>query len=144
LTLLSSGNTWLIGPSSPKAATTAVAARSTGTSAATIAPKANRSTRSVTGIESCSARFRSLLLPALEPMPSSVAVKPPRPIARTAPSSGAASKPWVVVAPTSAECPSCETCSVVGPPIALRKSALARPTADRNAGSPTPNAPLCR
>ena len=60
MTLSSSGNRWLIGPSSPKAAATAVAPRSTGTSAATSAPKASSSTSSVTGRESVSARFRSL------------------------------------------------------------------------------------
>jgi hypothetical protein len=43
----------------PKAAATAVSARSTGTSAATTEPNAKRSTSRVTGIDSSSARWRS-------------------------------------------------------------------------------------
>src|SRR5215211_2790104 len=57
----SSANAWLIGPRRPNAAMTAVSPSSTGTSAATTAPKAKRSTSRVTGTESSSARRRSLL-----------------------------------------------------------------------------------
>ena len=56
LTLLSRGKTWLMGPSSPKAAMTAVTASNSGTRAATSAPKAMTKTNSVTGTDNCSAR----------------------------------------------------------------------------------------
>ena len=52
---------WLIGPRRPKAAATAVNASRTGTNAATIAPKANRSTSRETGTDSTPARERSSL-----------------------------------------------------------------------------------
>lgn len=64
MTLLSSANAWLIGPSSPNAATTAVAARRTGTAEATSAPNAISNTARVTGTDSASARARSLLAPS--------------------------------------------------------------------------------
>ena len=116
LTLSSSGNAWLIGPSRPKAAATAVRASSTGTSAATTAPNANSRTSRVTGTESSSARRRSPLttrsramLAEMSPVSSIVTFGCAAPAASTEARNSSIESEIVTKPVTSAECRSRET-----------------------------------
>ena len=104
MTLESSGNSWLIGPSSPKVAITAVAPSSTGTTAATSAPNAISSTSSVTGRDNFSARLRSLLpFPLL--LSSSTAMIRGLPAEATAALSASVENGEPIRPLTRAECP---------------------------------------
>ena len=123
---------------------TAVAPSSTGTTAATRAPKAMSKTSKVTGSERRSARCRSLFPPLLLLLSSRTVVTCVPPAAATDARRVSVEKGRSMGPATRAECPRAETDAVTGPPRVCPMLAATLAMAARKVGSATLRRSLCR